>query len=288
MEYIINLFILFAIYGILAISLNIVVGYTGLLSLAQAAFYGIGAYATAILMTRFGMNFFLTVIIGMFVCAIIGFVIGAILSKFKGDYYAIVSAGLTIIIFNTLLNCEALTNGPIGIFGIGRPSLFGFSFSTNINFLILCVIMLSGIYYLNKHLVNSSFGRVLKAIREDENLVRVMGHHRKTPKMLAFVFSASLTSVAGSLFASYLMFIDPMTFQLHEAIFIFTIIIVGGLADLKGSMLGAVIMISLPEVLRFVGLPQETAAQLQQLIYGLLLVVLMYIRPQGILGKYRM
>lgn len=288
MEYIINIFILLAIYGILAISLNIVVGYTGLLSLAQSAFYGIGAYATAILVTRYQINFFVTVIAGMIVCAIIGFLIGSILSKFKGDYYAIVSSGLTIIIFNTLLNYEELTNGPIGIFGIGRPDLFGFSFASNINFLILCLAFLCGVYYLNKHIVNSSFGRVLKAIREDEELVVVMGHHREAPKMIAFLLSASLTSIAGSLFASYLMFIDPMTFQLHEAIFIFTIIIIGGLADLKGSMLGAVIMVSLPEVLRFLGLPQETAAQLQQLIYGLLLVLLMYIRPQGILGKYRM
>ena len=127
----------------------------------------------------------------------------------------------------------------------------------------------------------SSFGRTLKALREDEQLTRLQGYNTKHFKSIVFVVSAMMSGIAGAM-------IDPSTFQLKEGIFLFTIIIVGGLSSAKGSIAGALILISLPEVLRFIGLPYETAAQLQQIIYGALLVLMMILRPQGLFGKYRM
>ena len=288
MEYLINLAILFCIYGMLALSLNLVVGMTGLLSLAQAAFYGIGAYACAIGMTSLGLGFFTTVLLGILVNGVLAFIVGKILSRFQGDYYAIVSAGLSIIVFSVLLNWKDLTNGPLGIFGISKPAVFGYQLSSNLAYLLLCLAAVVLSYFFYNLIDKSSFGRTLKAIREDEQLTRSLGYNTKHFKSIIFVISAVMSGVAGAMFASYIAFIDPSTFQLKEGIFLFTIIIVGGLSSARGSIAGALILISLPEILRFIGLPYETAAQLQQIIYGALLVLMMVLKPQGLFGKYKM
>lgn len=288
MEYIIHLTILFAIYAILAMSLNLIVGYTGLLSMAHAAFYGIGAYATAILLTQFGVNFFLSIVFGITVAAIASFLIGIVLSKFKGDYYALISMGFNVIVFSIFLNWQSLTRGPLGIPGIERPSLFGFSFTSNFLFLILAFLFLILIYFASRFIINSSFGRVLKAIREDEKAIQVFGYNTLYFKLTIFVISACMAGIAGSLFAAYITFIDPSSFTLMESIFILAIIILGGLANLRGSILGALFLILLPEALRFVGLPDAIAAQMRQVIYGVILVILMLYRPQGLLGEYKL
>jgi branched-chain amino acid transport system permease protein len=288
MEYLINLSILLCIYSILGLSLNMVVGMTGLLSLAQAAFYGIGAYACALGMTALGMNFFTSILLGMVVNAVLAFVVGKILSQFKGDYYAIVSAGLSIIVFSVLLNWKGVTNGPIGIFGIPKPEIASFAFSSSTSFLSLSLGLAALVFVLFKWLDKSSFGRALKAIREDEELAQVMGYKTRSYKSIIFVLSAMLSGMAGALFASYIAFIDPFTFTLHEGIFLFTIIILGGLSDAWGSVLGAVILLSLPEALRFLGLSYEHSAQIQKMIYGGALVAIIAFRPKGILGKYKM
>lgn len=288
MEYLINLAILFCIYGTLALSLNMVVGMAGLVSLAQAAFYGIGAYAAAIGMTKLGLGFFSTLLLGMLANGILAFVVGKILSRFQGDYYAIVSAGLSVIIFSVLLNWKDLTNGPLGIFGIPKPEIGSFNLTSNLSYLLLCLAAVALSYGVYVLFDRSSFGRTLKALREDEQLTRLQGYNTKHFKSIVFVVSAMMSGIAGAMFASYISFIDPSTFQLKEGIFLFTIIIVGGLSSAKGSVVGALILISLPEVLRFIGLPYETAAQLQQIIYGALLVLMMILKPQGLFGKYRM
>lgn len=288
MEYIINLAILFCIYATLALSLNLVVGMSGLLSLAQAAFYGIGAYATAIGMVTLGLGFGPTIFLGILINAMLAFVVGKILSRFQGDYYAIVSAGLSIIVFSVLLNWKSVTNGPLGIFGISKPEILGLNFYSNGAFLALSTIFMLITYGIYVIIDKSSFGRALKAIREDEKLALVLGYNAKHFKSIIFVLSAAMSGVAGAMFASYIAFIDPSTFQLKEGIFLFTIIIVGGLSSAFGSVIGALILISLPEILRFIGLPYEIAAQLQQIIYGAMLVLMMVLKPQGIFGKYRM
>lgn len=288
MEYLINLGILFCIYGVLALSLNMTIGMSGLLSLAQASFYGIGAYVTAITMTSLGFNFFASLGLGIVINVLVAIFVGQILSKFKSGYYAIVSAGLAIIVYSLLLNAKGLTNGPLGIFGIPKPSLFGYAIESNSAFLILALIILAIIFGVYCYIDKSSFGRGLKAIRQDEELATVMGYSVGKMKSIIFSLSAAIAGIAGGLFASYIAFIDPSTFQVKESIFLFTIIIIGGLASGVGSIVGALILLSLPEILRFVGLPYEIAAQLQQIIYGLALILMMVYRPRGFFGKYRM
>lgn len=287
MEYLIHLAILFCIYAVLGVSLNLVAGYTGLLSVTHAAFFGIGAYATALLSVNLGMNFFAALILGIAVAGIISFLIGVVLSGLGGDYYVLGTVGFNFIVFSVLLNWQNFTRGPLGIAGISRPELLGFGFSSNVSFLLLALAFLALVYLISRFLVNSSFGRVLKAIREDEKAIRVFGYHTLSYKLAIFVIAAGMAAVAGSLFASYITFIDPTSFVVLESVFILAIVILGGFANLKGSVLGAFILILLPEILRFVGFPADIAAQMRQLTYGLLLVLLMLYRPQGLVGEYK-
>ncbi len=292
MEYFIHLGILFGIYAGLALSLNLLVGYTGLLSVTHAAFYGIGAYTTAILLTKysttFAGNFFLSIFIGMIISGLLALFIGFVLRRFKDDYYALVSFGFNIIVYSIFLNWQDVTRGPLGIPGITRPSLFGYELQSNTAFLILTLVIMLAIYGVCYFIVNSSFGRVLKAIREDEKALQVFGYKTSRYKLVTFVVAAMLAAVAGSLFASYITFIDPSTFSLNESIFILAMIILGGLASLRGSLVGALFLILLPEALRFVGFPTDIAAQMRQAVYGLLLIALMLYRPQGLMGEYKL
>jgi len=288
MEYLTHLAILFAIYAILALSLNLIVGYTGLLSLAHAAFFGIGAYTTAILTTVYDFNFFVSILIGVFSALLLSALVGVVLSKFKGDYYALGSLGFNVIVFAVMLNWQNLTRGPLGIPGIPRPVLFGFNFSNNFNFLILIAGFLFLIFLISQFITQSSFGRALKAIREDEQALSIFGYNVRHFKLAIFTIGAGLASIAGSFFASYITFIDPTTFGANESVFIISIIILGGLANLKGSILGALFLILLPEILRFAGFPNEIAAQTRFGIYGLMLVILMLYKPQGFLGEYKL
>ncbi len=288
MEYIVHLAILFGIYGILGLGLNLVVGFTGLLSVTHAAFYGVGAYATAILMTQYGFNFFLSAGIGIILAGVLSLLVGLVLSKFKGDYYALASIGFNVIMFSIFLNWQSLTRGPLGIPGIPRPELFGINFGANSQFLILASLSLLLVYFLCRFITTSSFGRALKAVREDEETVKVFGYNTPHFKLVIFIAGAMIAAVAGSLFASYITFIDPSTFNITESIFILAIIILGGLASLRGSVLGALFLILLPEFLRFVGFPSDIAAQMRQVVYGVILILLMLYRPQGLVGEYKL
>ncbi len=288
MEYLIHLSILFSIYAILGVSLNLVIGYAGLLSVTHAAFYGIGAYTTAIFLTKSNIGFFSSLILGIAIAVVISLLIGIILSKFKGDYYALGTFGFNAIIFAIFLNWQNMTRGSLGIPGISRPELFDIDFENNLNFLILAVILLILIYFSSRFVINSSFGRVLKAIREDETAIAVFGYNTLYFKLLIFIISAAMAAVAGSLYASYITFIDPSSFQLTESMFILTIIILGGLANLRGSILGALFLILLPEILRFVGFPSDIEAQMRQMVYGIVLIILMLYRPQGFIGEYKL
>ena len=288
MAYLVHLAVFISTTSILAVGLNLVVGYTGLLSVTHAAFYGIGAYTPAIFMTSLWVNFFLALLIAVVLTAICALLIGFVLSKFKGDYFALGSFGFNIIVYSIFLNAQGLTRGPLGIPGIPRPEIFGFVFKSNISYLILCVVFLIIVYFVAKWVVNSSFGRVLKAIREDEEAIRVFGYNTLYYKLAIFVIAAAMAAIAGSLYASYITFIDPSSFVLFESIFMVAVIILGGLANIKGSMLGALILVLLPELLRFVGFPTEIAAQMRVAVYGLILILLMMYRPQGLIGEYKL
>ena len=288
MEYLIHIAIFVSIYGILGLSLNLSTGEAGILSVAQAAFYGIGAYGATLLMLGAGLNFFLAVPVAMFLTGCIALLIGIVFSQLREVYYVFCTVGFNVIAYSIMLNWDSLTRGPLGIPGIPRPAIFGFRFSDNASFLLLAIVLLAATYAISRFITTSSFGRVLHAIREDEEVTSVFGYSVCYYKLAIFVISAMLAALAGTLFATYITYIDPSSFTLNESIFILAIIILGGLASERGALLGALLLVILPEALRFVGFPSDIAAQMRQVVYGLILILLMLYRPQGILGKFRM
>ena len=286
MDYFIHLANFVGFAAILALSLNLVVGYTGLLSFAHAAFYAIGAYTTAILTVRYDFPFFVGFLGGMALAMLFAAALGPILSRFRGDYYALGSLGVTVIATSILMNWESLTNGPLGITGIPRPSFFGHPFITPREYLLFTGVIVALVYGCSALITRSSFGRALQAIREDEDALKVFGYKTNQYKLMIFVLSAGLASIAGTLFASYLLSIDPTSFTMGESVAVLSMIIVGGLANHRGALLGAAVITLLPELLRLIGLPSVHEAQLRQAVYGLLLTLLMLYRPQGWIGKY--
>lgn len=288
MEYIFHILILISIYGILALAQNLVMGSAGLLTIAGAAFYGIGAYTAAILATTFGFNIFITLFIAPIVAGLVALLVGATFSRFRDDYFLLATLGF-LMIFNTIVrNWETLTGGSFGIAGIPKPYIFGFTFDTPFSFLLLALTILLMVVGICYFISRSSFGRVLNAIREDEDALSIFGYKTSTYKLMVFVIGAMLSSLGGVLLASYITFIDTNLFTVNESILLWAMIILGGIAKNRGALLGALLLIIIPEALRFIGFPNELAGLMRQCIYGLLLVFLMLYRPKGILGEYKL
>ena len=288
MEYLYHIIILLSIYGILALAQNLIMGATGLITIAGAAFYGIGAYVVAILATKFGFNVFPVFIIAPVISGVIALAIGSGFARFRDDYFMLATLGF-LMIFNTIVrNWESLTGGSYGISGIPKPHMFGFVFDTPFSFMWLSLLILFCITVITYFISRSSFGRALNAIREDEDALSIFGYKVSTYKLLAFAIGASVSAASGVLFASYLTFIDSNLFTVNESILLLAMVILGGLGRNRGALLGALLLIIIPEGLRFIGFPVEFAALLRQCIYGLLLVFLMLYRPKGILGKYKL
>ena len=288
MNYLFHILIMINIYLILAFSLNLLVGYTGLLSLCHAAFYGIGAYVSALLMIKLGVNFFLALPASILGAMLLSLLVAIPSFRLKGDYFILATVGFQIIVFSVLYNWIDLTSGPYGIPGIPNPSLFGFEFSTLPSYLILSLLFAGFCFFVMRRLVLSPFGRVLKAVREDELAARTLGKNIFKVNVFAFVIASGMAAVSGCLFAHYVTYIDPTSFTLEESIFIITIIIIGGTGNLKGPAVGTVFLLIIPEILRFLRIPDEVAANLRQMIYALLLIGFMYFRPRGIAGEYKL
>jgi len=287
MDYIFYILILVNIYIILAVSLNLLMGFTGLISMAHAGFMAIGAYTTTIFLTRFGVNFLLTIPLGMAIAGMVSTLLALPSLRVKGEHYMIASFGLQIILYSILLNWVSLTNGPYGFSGIPKPHILGYTFSTYGAYWVLASGITAVCVFLIWRITRSRFGLILKALREDEIATACLGKNVKQFKVVVFVVGSSIAAVAGSLYATAISFIDPFCFTVHDSIFMLAIVIIGGTGNIFGSILGAFILISLPELLKFLQVSETIAAPLRQMIYGALLVLFMRFRPQGILPEYQ-
>ncbi len=287
MEYLLHILVITGIYVILTLSLNLVVGYTGLAALGHAAFSCVGAYASSLLALNYGVSPWIGLLVGACVAAILGVFIGAPSLRLKGDYLAIATFGLGVIVYSVAKNWMSVTRGPMGLPGIPGFSFFGIQLSSVWTYLILVAFFVFLTYFIIRRVVKSPFGRILRGIREDEIATLAMGKDVNKHKIMVFVIGAFFAGIAGSLYAHYITFIDPSSFTVMESIAILLMVVFGGMGSLGGSFVGAAILVIFPELLRFLGMPSSVAAPLRQMIYGLLLIVIMLYRPQGILGRYR-
>lgn len=286
MDYLYHILIMISIYAILALAANIPVGLTNLLSLAQATFYGIGAYLASFILLYFNFSIILSFLIISLITGLLSLLISITSLRLKGDYFILATIGFQFIVYSILYNWIELTNGPYGISGISTPNLlFGFELNTNLRYATFSLIIGIIIAVLSFYIIHSPFGRVLKAIRTDEIAIIALGRNVKKFKVISFFISASISSIGGFLYAGYVKYIDPSSFTMDESILIITAIFIGGLGNIKGSIIGATLIILIPEILRFIGLPDISASILRQIIYGLTLILIMRFYPKGIAGN---
>ena len=286
MEYLVHILILIGIYIILSMSLNLIAGYTGLLSIGHAAFYGVGAYVAALMAINLHSSFVINIVCAVFLSSLLGALVGIPSLRIRDEYFVIATFAFQVIAFSILNNLVSFTGGPMGLPGIPQPDLFGILISSHLSFLALVGFFCCVIIFISLQLVKSPFGRVLKAIREDEVFTKAAGKNVAFYKVLVFMVGAGMAAVAGVMYAHYISFIDPTSFTVMESIFIISIVIIGGAGSFWGPVVGAVVLVTLPEVLRFIGMPDAIAANIRQIFYGGLLVAFMMWRPQGLMGKY--
>lgn len=280
-----NLIILGSIFSVLSVSLNLTMGYTGLFNLGHAAFFAIGAYVSALLALGLGWPFWLCLVAAALFAAAFGFLLGFPTLKLRGDYLALGTLGFAFIVEAVLKNWTELTRGPLGLPGIPRPELFGAPLSLDL-YMILALVFLSVTIAVTHRIVNSPFGRVLKAIREDETAAQTLGKNTVRYKLIVLTVSAFFAGIAGSLYAHYITFIDPTSFSLPVLILLLSAVIIGGLGSIRGAVAGAFLLILLPEPLRFIGLPSNLVGSGRQIIYAVLVLAILLKRPQGLFGEY--
>lgn len=281
-----HLVTLIGIYGMLAVGLNLIVGYTGLFSLGHAAFFGLGAYTSALLSLA-GAPVWTGMLAGGMMGALGGWLVGYSTVNLRGDYFCLGTLAFGEITRAVFTNWIGLTRGPMGLPGIPRPSLFGVPIKSVEQYMVLALVFLTLSLVFAERLVKSPFGRVLRSIREDDVAAESLGKNVGRTKIVAVMAGSFLAGVAGGLYAHYITYIDPMGFTLNQSIFILVLVVFGGLGNNYGSIVGAVILVVVREGLRFLGLPSSVSAALQQAIYSVLLIGLMLARPRGLLGEVR-
>jgi branched-chain amino acid transport system permease protein len=283
--YLNNLAVLITINAILAVTLNFVLGYAGIFSMAHAVFFGIGAYTAALVSMKLGGGFLLSTAIAMGVSGLISLALALPALRVRGEYFVAASLGLQMLAMTLFAEWKGVTGGIGGITNIPPARFPGFEITTPGQYLVLALTCLGLVMLVIAVLVRSSFGRSLKAIRDDETAAWAFGKNVAVIKTMAVVLSSALAAVAGSLYAFYLSFINVESFTLDTSVLLMAMVIIGGTATLFGPVGGTILILLLPAALSYLpGLPQTEIGSIQQMVYGLAMVLLMIFRPGGLFG----
>lgn len=286
MNYLLHILTMVMIYIILGSSLNLVVGFGGKLSLCHGAFYGIGAYAYSLLVVSGGIPFWIAMPVAVLLTGLSACIVAAVALRMNGDFFALATLGFQTIVFTLLYNWVSFTKGPYGIAGIPRPEFLGLTTQSAWAIFLVAAALAALVLRMSYLLAKSPYGRTLQAVRDDSVAAQSLGKSPTEYLLTSFTLAGGLAAFAGATYAAYATFIDPTSFTLDESVFILCAVVIGGAGTVQGPVVGATILVLLPEALRFLGLPDAISANLRQIIYGLLLVLMMRYRPQGIAGQY--
>ncbi len=275
--YILNIFMQAATYSIAVLGMTVVLGYTGQINLAQATFFGLGAYAVGLGTVDAGLNFWITLALGVAVATISGFILGLTTLRLKGHYLAMITISFQQIFDLVLNNWIDFTHGPDGIASIARPSVFGYTLNDDRAYLLMCAVVLYGVIYFVWRLPQTSTGRSMRAIRENELAAEVTGVNSLKIKVIAFTISAGLAGLGGALYAAGFAYISPDNFNFARSVEFLTMVLLGGAQSAFGGVLGTSLLILLPEWLRFL-------KEVYLAAYGLAVILIMVFLPTGIWG----
>ena len=277
-DFLVYLLTVIAAYSILVASLNLAVGFTGLVNLGHMVFFGIGAYASAILTVN-GMPWYFEMPIAALLACIAGTFIAAITVRLKGDYFQIVTIGLIFMAIAVSRNWISLTRGALGIPGV--PKIL----SDNLHYMLFSwAIAGFSLFFLYK-LVNSETGKIFQAIRDDETAAAVLGKNTYFYKVLSIAISTFFAGLAGSLYVHYVNFIDPTIFDLGFFILILSMLFTGGLASIKGSVVGVFSLSILTELVKYVPISDELVGAFRVMLFIVVMILILIFKPRGIFGK---
>jgi branched-chain amino acid transport system permease protein len=288
MDYVVHIIILILLYSILGVSLNLVLGFTGMLSVGHAAFFGLGAFGSGLLAYYLGVNFIIGMLGGIVIAMAMGMIVSIPALRVKDEFLVLLTIGFNMVIFGILVTQKDLTGGRWGIVGIPKPSVFGMTMETPLQNLPLVFLGFLVCFAISWRIVHSPFGRVLRAIRDDELATKAIGKNILIFKVTVFVIASGLAAIAGSLLAHYHAYVEPRAFTVDESIFLLAIVVIGGSGNLLGSVIGASFLVGIPEVLTFMPGAEAGLVSLNAIrvgLYGLMLVLFMRFRPQGILPE---
>lgn len=289
MDYLLHILIVFLIYVIFAASLNLELGYTGLYNFGHVAFFGIGAYTSALLSLS-GYPVGLSMICAMVLAGIIGALLAVPALRLSGDYFGIATLSFGEIVRLFFLNERWLTKGPMGLPGIPRPVWIDAGVAGLPRYLLFCLVLTIMVCFVARRITRSPFGRTLKVIREDEYVAQALGKNVLSFKIRAVALGSLLAGLAGSLWAHYISYISPSDFTLTETILVLLCVVLGGRGTNFGPILGAFLIICFQEIIRFLPVPPDFdrfLAPLQGIVYGAILVLLMLKRPEGLLPEHK-
>ncbi|MHA3903530.1 branched-chain amino acid ABC transporter permease [Castellaniella sp. WN] len=269
--------VMVGIFALLALSLNLLSGYAGMISLGHAGFFLIGSYTSAILSTRYGVPFPVSLLAATVVTALSGLLLAVPAMKLSGHFLAVITIAFGLILHLLAINLEGLTRGVSGISGIPRPALDGWVMKTDLSYYFLVLGVLAVVSLLSAAYIRSGYGRALAALRDDETAAGCMGININAAKIHAFVISAGIAGLAGCLYAHYVRYINPESFTIDISIRILIMIVVGGIGSIPGSIVGAAVVYVLPEALRFLN-------DYYYLVFGAVIIALMLFLPGGLIS----
>lgn len=279
--YLIHILILFCIYAILATGFQLSVGSGGLVNLAFVAFMAMGAYASAIATMHYHLPVALGIALALIIPSMTAGTLSLLLRKVRAEILVVITLAFHLALFTILQNWTDFTRGALGIAGIRRPIFF----TEPESYLALSLILLGLVYLTLRAVVGSPFGRVLGALRDDETAAQILGKDTIRAKRIVYLITGAIAGLAGALFAHYIQFIDPKSFHLDQLVFLLSVIILGGLGSLPGTLIGTAVLLFVPEALRFVGLPPAFYGPFRQILWAAVVIVILLYRPRGILGK---
>jgi branched-chain amino acid transport system permease protein len=285
MDFLYSYIVLAEIYVLAALSTNLLVGVVGIFSVSQAAVFGVGAYIVAYMLLQDVMGFLPALAIAALCCVLLNVLLTLPSLRVAGDYFVVTSFGIQLLATAVFTNWTEGTGGANGLPGIPPPVVFGISIDDAWQFLVLSSIfaVLGALCFWL--VMRAPFGRKLRAIREDELAVAAAGKTVLRAKVSAAALAGAFAGIAGGIYACFLSFIDPSSFDLDASVLMLTMVVVGGARTLRGSIIGPFVLLALPQLLTLVAIPTTSAAAVRQLLYGALLIAFMLFRPQGLAGE---
>lgn len=286
MDYLYYILTFIAIYGLLALGLNLILGYTGILSIGHAVFFAIGAYWIGLEVLPRHTDLMINLTGAGLAAGLCSIPLALMMAKVEGDYFAIASLGYAEIFRIILLNWTSLTNGPRGIIIPEDSMFFGRLLTTGFDYMLFGLVLLVIASYTAWVLMNSKFGKRCEAIREDKVFLITLGENPLKYQVLAFATGSSLAGIAGGIYAYFVHFISPGDFDIRVSILVLSMIVIGGLGKTSGAILGAFLLIVLPESLRYINLGTRLTTALPQILAGVVLLFVVRWRPEGLVSIF--